>query len=88
MPTSHNLLPLHVTFRGMPQDRWWDFEDSVTDFGQLDAEHVQRYLRRTRWTDGSTLVWMARQAGPGRGPGSSGLRFDFLRAAPGAGASS
>jgi len=40
-----------------------------------------RYLRRTRWTDGSTLVWMARQSGPGTGPGSSGLKFDFLRAA-------
>jgi len=39
-----------------------------------------RYLRRTRWTDGSTLVWMARRSGPGTGPGSSGLKFDFLRA--------
>ena len=38
-----------------------------------------RYLRRTRWTDGSTLVWMARRSGPGTGPGSSGLKFDFLR---------
>jgi hypothetical protein len=37
---SHNFLPLHVTFRGMPESRWWNFEDSVTDFGQLDAEHV------------------------------------------------
>jgi hypothetical protein len=38
--TSCNFLPLHVTFRGMPDGRWWSFEDSVTDFGQLDAEHV------------------------------------------------
>lgn len=38
-----------------------------------------RYLRRTRWTDGSTLAWMARQSGPGTGPGSSGLKFDFVR---------
>jgi hypothetical protein len=37
---SYNLLPLHVTFRGMPADRWWNFEDSVTDFGQLDVEPV------------------------------------------------
>ncbi len=44
---------------------------------------AQRYLRRTRWTDGSTQVWMARQSGPGRGPGSSGLKFDFLRASAG-----
>ncbi|HEY6313628.1 MAG TPA: hypothetical protein VIY52_22885 [Streptosporangiaceae bacterium] len=41
---------------------------------------VRRYLRRTRWTDGTTLAWMARQSGPGRGPGTSGLKFDFVRA--------
>ena len=34
------FLPNHVVFRGMPDPRWWNFEDSVTDFGQLDAEHV------------------------------------------------
>ena len=37
---SYNFLPTHVTFRGMPEDRWWAFEDGVTDFGQLDTEHV------------------------------------------------
>lgn len=35
-----DFLPNHLTFRGMPDPRWWNFEDSVTDFGQLDAEHV------------------------------------------------
>lgn len=35
-----NFLPNHITFRGMPDPRWWNFEDAVTDFGQLDAEHV------------------------------------------------
>lgn len=35
-----DLLPNHVVFRGMPDPRWWNFEDSVTDFGQLDADHV------------------------------------------------
>jgi hypothetical protein len=39
-PVSFNFLPNHVVFRGMPDSRWWNFEDSVTDFGQLDAEHV------------------------------------------------
>lgn len=34
------FLPNHVTFRGMHDPRWWTFEDSVTDFGQLDAQHV------------------------------------------------
>jgi hypothetical protein len=24
----------------MPDPRWWNFEDAVTDFGQLDADHV------------------------------------------------
>jgi hypothetical protein len=38
--TAYNFLPMHITFRGMPEDRWWAFEDSVTDFGQLDTEHV------------------------------------------------
>jgi hypothetical protein len=37
---SFDFLPNHVTFRGMPNARWWNFEDSVTDFGQLDAETV------------------------------------------------
>lgn len=37
---AFDFLPNHVTFRGMPDSRWWNFEDSVTDLGQLDAEHV------------------------------------------------
>jgi hypothetical protein len=40
---------------------------------------VDRYFRRTRSSDGSTFVWMARKSGPGRGPGWSGLRFDIVR---------
>lgn len=39
-PVDFNFLPNHVVFRGMPDARWWNFEDAVTDFGQLDAEHV------------------------------------------------
>jgi hypothetical protein len=37
---TFNFLPNHIKFRGMPDPRWWNFEDAVTDFGQLDAEHV------------------------------------------------
>jgi hypothetical protein len=37
---TFDFLPNHVTFRGMPDSRWWNFEDSITDFGQLDTEHV------------------------------------------------
>jgi len=39
-PVDFNFLPNHVVFRGMPDPRWWNFEDAVTDFGQLDADHV------------------------------------------------
>jgi hypothetical protein len=38
--TSYNFLPQHVTFRGMPEPRWWTFESSITDFGSLDTEPV------------------------------------------------
>jgi hypothetical protein len=34
------FIPTVVRFRGMPTRRWWDFEDGATDFGKLDAEHV------------------------------------------------
>lgn len=37
---TFNFLPNPVAFRGMPDPRWWNFEDAVTDFGQLDADHV------------------------------------------------
>jgi hypothetical protein len=40
---------------------------------------VWKAFRRTRWTDGSNLVWLGLQSGPGRGPGWSGLKFDYLR---------
>jgi len=39
-PVTFDFAPNHVVFRGMPDSRWWNFEDAVTDFGQLDAEHV------------------------------------------------
>ena len=37
---------------------------------------VLRTVYRTRWTDGSTYVWVSRQRLVGRGEGRSGLRFD------------
>jgi hypothetical protein len=54
--------------------------------GGVPAEEVsrvglqaRRMWRYARWTDGRHLAWIARQTGPGRGPGSSGLRFDVLQ---------
>jgi hypothetical protein len=37
---TFNFLPNHVTFRGMPAPRWWEFEDGVTDFGALQPDQV------------------------------------------------
>jgi hypothetical protein len=34
------FFPQNLTFRGMPNARWWNFELGTTDFGQLEAEHV------------------------------------------------
>jgi type VI secretion system Hcp family effector len=31
--TARSVLPGHVRFRGMPNARWWDFENNITDFG-------------------------------------------------------
>jgi hypothetical protein len=30
-----SALPAHVRFRGMPNARWWDFENAGTDFGAV-----------------------------------------------------
>ncbi len=42
------------------------------------GERVTRHFQHTRWIDGSSLLWMGRRRRPGRGEGSSGLRFDRL----------
>jgi hypothetical protein len=31
--TTRSVLPGYVRFRGMPNARWWDFENNITDFG-------------------------------------------------------
>jgi hypothetical protein len=43
-----------------------------------EGVRVTRSYQYTRWTDGSTHLWMGRRKGVGRGEGSSGLRFDRL----------
>jgi len=49
--------------------------EEVTRVG-VQASRMWRYAR---WIDGRHVAWIARGAGPGRGPGSSGLRFDVLQ---------
>lgn len=39
---------------------------------------VQRAYQYARWIDGSTHLWIGRSKQPGRGEGSSGLRFDLV----------
>lgn len=43
---------------------------------------VSRVIRRARWIDGSTHLWIARRKQTGRGEGSSGLRFDAVVTPP------
>ncbi len=50
------------------------FEEEVSRVGA----RVTRAYQYVRWTDGGTHLWIGRRKGPGRGEGSSGLRFDSL----------
>ncbi len=43
-----------------------------------EGARITRFYQYARWIDGSTHVWVGRRKQPGRGEGSSGLRFDFL----------
>ncbi len=44
--TVQAVVPTAVDFEGMPAPRWWEFEDSRVDFGQVDAapEDLARLL--------------------------------------------
>ena len=41
-----------------------------------EGVRVTRAYQYARWIDGSTYLWIGRRKQPGRGEGSSGLRFD------------
>lgn len=34
----HSFIPTPVTFAGMPNNRWWQFEDGAVDLGNITAE--------------------------------------------------
>ena len=42
-----------------------------------EGARVTRSFQYARWLDGSTHLWIGRRKEPGRGEGSSGLRFDI-----------
>jgi hypothetical protein len=50
-----------------------------------EGARVSRAYQYARWTDGSTHLWIGRRKQPGRGEGSSGLQFDVVTSAAGAG---
>jgi hypothetical protein len=50
------------------------FEEEVPAAGA----RVVRQYQQARWVDGSTVLWLGRRKGAGRGEQSSGLRFDVL----------
>jgi hypothetical protein len=50
------------------------FEEEVPRTGA----RITRAWQLARWIDGSTHLWVGRRKQPGRGEGSSGLRFDVL----------
>lgn len=34
------ILPMHLRFKGMPNLRWWDFEQSAMNFGDMNIENI------------------------------------------------
>ncbi len=64
-----------------PQGRILDpGEDLVLHDEEIPREGVRitRSYHHVRWCDGSTHLWVGRLKQPGRGEGSSGLRFDIV----------
>lgn len=37
-PKVSTFLPANVIFKGMPNKRWWDFEDETISFGSIEAD--------------------------------------------------
>ena len=54
------------------------FDEEVPRMGA----HVTRIQQYTRWYGGSTFGWIGREKRPGRGEGSSGLKYDVTEVTP------
>lgn len=54
-PTTRSVIPTHVRFRGMPNARWWDFENNITDFGGVQPG--KRDFRKTRRHGFHSVAW-------------------------------
>jgi hypothetical protein len=52
----------------------WLYEEEVPAGGA----QVERRWQLARWHDGSVHLWLQRRKRPGRGGGTSGVRWDLL----------
>jgi hypothetical protein len=55
-----------------PRERLDIFEEEIP----REGVRVTRAFQYARWLDGAALAWIGRRKQPGRGEGSSGLKFD------------
>jgi hypothetical protein len=55
-----------------PQDKLDIFEEEIP----REGARVTRAFQYARWLNGAPLLWIGRRKQPGRGEGSSGLKFD------------
>jgi hypothetical protein len=76
IPTTDGILNVTARAQLLQPGQPFFVTDHVVSRVGLAAD---RYFRRTRGSDGTTFLWMARCTGPGTGPGWSGLRFDAVR---------
>ncbi|NKB82634.1 MAG: hypothetical protein GKS05_12265 [Nitrospirales bacterium] len=53
---------------------YYVYEEEIPRSGAI----INTKWKRTRWHDGSIVVWLGREKTNGRGEKSSGLKFDFL----------
>jgi hypothetical protein len=73
--TNGARQPAHALGRILEPDRPLALFDEEVP---REGVRVTRSYQFTRWTDGSSHLWIGRRKGPGRGEGSSGLKFDTL----------
>ena len=77
MQPDGSPMPIRPKGRILEPDRALSlFEEEVPRAGV----RITRAYQYARWIDGSTHLWIARRKQPGRGEGSSGLRFDIVEA--------
>ncbi len=73
--TVYTLSPRSRVLRPTGVSPYQLREEEVTRAGT----RVWRVVQRSRWSDGSTHVWVTRRTSAGLGEGSSGLQYDLAR---------